>query len=162
MNVSVSDNQASTQRNIRKYRTENKPELSSGCKTEETDDIEIPNGLQEPLGSNQEVKKGTASKMQTYFNMFKCFIGIGILATPAAVQKVGIFGGAFGIIVCGIIGMYTMKLQILCKQKVGNHITSYSELGYAVFGPNGKAFVDFNMVVSQFGFCIAYLIFIGN
>jgi len=48
--------------------------------------------------------------MQTYFNMFKCFIGIGILATPAAVQKVGIFGGAFGIIVCGIIGMYTMKL----------------------------------------------------
>jgi amino acid permease len=47
--------------------------------------------------------------------MFKCFIGIGILATPAAVQKVGIFGGAFGIIICGIIGMYTMKLQILCK-----------------------------------------------
>lgn len=50
----------------------------------------------------------------------------------------------------------------MCKEKVGAHITSYSELGYAVFGANGKAFVDFCMVVSQFGFCIAYLIFIGN
>ena len=28
---------------------------------------------------------GNTSIAQTYFNMFKCFIGIGILATPAAI-----------------------------------------------------------------------------
>ena len=126
------------------------------------DDFDHPQHVsQEPLG-NHDTPVGTISKRQTYFNMFKCFIGIGILATPAAVQKVGLFGGAFGILVCGAIGMYTMKLQILCKEKAGGNISSYSELGMAVFGPNGKAFIDFNIVLSQIGFCAAYLIFIGN
>lgn len=94
--------------------------------------------------------------------MFKCFIGIGILATPAAIRKVGIIGGTLGIIACGIINMYTMELQIRCQEKVGRKITSYSELGLAVLGKRGKAFVDFCMTVSQIGFCIAYLIFVGK
>jgi len=42
--------------------------------------------------------------------MFKCYIGIGILATPAAIKKVGIIVGALAILVCGIINMYTMNL----------------------------------------------------
>jgi len=80
--------------------------------------------------------------------MFKCFIGIGILATPSAISQVGIFGGAMGIILCGCLNMYTMRLQIACKMKLGEHITSYSELGFAIFGPNGKAFIDFCILVS--------------
>jgi proton-coupled amino acid transporter len=94
--------------------------------------------------------------------MLKCFIGIGILATPAAVKTVGIVGGAIGIMFCGILNMYTMKMQIACKEKVGAHISSYSELGLAVLGANGQAFIDLCITISQFGFCIAYLIFIGN
>lgn len=54
--------------------------------------------------------EGNSSVLQTYFNMFKCFIGIGILATPAAIAKVGIIGGALGIIFCGLLNMYTMRL----------------------------------------------------
>jgi len=105
---------------------------------------------------------GNIGVMQTYFNMFKCFIGIGILATPAAIKNVGVIGGAGAILFCGVINLYTMKMQIACKNKVGSHITSYSELGFAIFGPTGKAFINFCITVSQFGFCIAYLIFIGN
>lgn len=80
--------------------------------------------------------------------MLKCFVGIGILATPAAIQKVGIAGGALGILFCGCLNLYTMRMQILCKEAVGRHITSYSELGLAIFGPNGKAFVDFCITIS--------------
>jgi len=100
--------------------------------------------------------------LQTYFNTFKCFIGIGILATPAAIAQVGVFGGALGILVCGLINLYTMKMQLACKMKIGNHITSYSELGFAVYGAWGKMCVDSMVTISQFGFCIAYLIFIGK
>jgi solute carrier family 36 (proton-coupled amino acid transporter) len=46
--------------------------------------------------------------------------------------------------------------------KIGDHISSYSELGFAIFGEKGKIFIDFCILVSQFGFCIAYLIFIGK
>ena len=54
--------------------------------------------------------KGNVGTVQTYFNIFKCFIGIGILATPSAFQQVGWFGGSVGIIVCGVINVYTMTL----------------------------------------------------
>ena len=49
----------------------------------------------------------------------------------------GIVGGVLGISLCGILNMYTMKMQIAVKEKVGPHITSYSELGLAVLGANG-------------------------
>ena len=105
---------------------------------------------------------GDVSILKTYFNTFKCFIGIGILATPAAIKSVGVVLGGTGILICALISFYTMKLQIRCKNKLGPHVTSYSEFGYAVYGSVGKAFVDFNITISQFGFCIGYLIFIGR
>jgi amino acid permease len=95
-----------------------------------------------------EAPEGNTSVAQTYFNMFKCFIGIGILATPSAIRQVGLVGGALGIIFCGIVNMYTAKLQLHCQNKVGKHITSYSELGMAILGPRGKTFVDFCMTIS--------------
>ena len=33
-----------------------------------------------------DAPEGNTSVAQTYFNMFKCFIGIGILATPSAIK----------------------------------------------------------------------------
>ena len=45
---------------------------------------------------------------------------------------------------------------------MGNHIGSYSELGLALFGKNGKTIIDIFITISQIGFCIAYLLFIGN
>ena len=69
------------------------------------------------------------------------------------------------IVFCGCLNLYTMGLQIACKNKLaenGKYITSYSEMGYAVYGPRGKAFVDLCITISQIGFCIAYLLFIGH
>ena len=54
--------------------------------------------------------EGNTSVISTYFNMLKCFVGIGILATPAAIKKVGIVGGAFSILFCGILNLYTMRM----------------------------------------------------
>jgi hypothetical protein len=54
--------------------------------------------------------KGNVGTLQTYFNTFKCFIGIGILATPSAFKQVGLVGGAVGIGFVGLINMYTMKM----------------------------------------------------
>jgi amino acid permease len=55
-----------------------------------------------------------------------------------------------------------MKLQIQSVKKLTVRIRSYSELGMAVLGAFGKKVVDICMVVSQLGFAIAYLIFIGS
>ena len=63
--------------------------------------------------------EGNTSVAATYFNMFKCFVGIGILATPAAIKKVGIVGGAVSIFLCGCLNLYTMRMQIKCKEMIG-------------------------------------------
>lgn len=127
----------------------------------QNEDINDPNAHAGTQGPAQ----GETSVAQTYANMFKCFIGIGILATPHAIQDVGIIGGAFVIICCGLLNLYTMTLQIACKNKLaqkGTYITSYSEMGFAIYGPRGKAFVDLCITISQLGFCIAYLLFVGH
>ena len=82
--------------------------------------------------------------------MLKVFMGIGILATPASFQLVGIVGGFVGMTIIGSLNMYTMKLQIAAKLKVQNEkeIISYSDLGNAVLGNKGKQFVDFCLIVS--------------
>ena len=41
-------------------------------------------------------------------------------------------------------------------------MSNYSELGQTVLGEQGRKFVDFNILCSQIGFGIAYLIFIGQ
>lgn len=98
----------------------------------------------------------------TVLNMFKVFVGIGIIATPSVFAKIGIVGGNIGMIFIAFICFYTMKLQIESMRKLTLGIRSYSELGMVVLGDFGKRVVDICMIVSQLGFATVYLIFIGS
>lgn len=106
--------------------------------------------------------RGTVSVFATAFSMLKVFLGIGILATPQTFQKIGLIGGIVGLICIGIMNAYTMRLQIEAKVKLNKVIKSYSDLGMQALGSKWKILVDVFVIVSQFGFCIAYLIFIGS
>ena len=53
---------------------------------------------------------GNVSTFKTVLNMLKLFVGIGILATPASFQKVGIVGGVVFMILIGMVAVYTMQL----------------------------------------------------
>ena len=55
-----------------------------------------------------------------------------------------------------------MQLQILAKVKLNKVIKSYSDLGLHALGEKWKLVVDVFVIVSQLGFCVAYLIFIGS
>ena len=43
-----------------------------------------------------------------------------------------------------------------------NEIISYSELGEAVFGLEGKKYVNGCIIIAQIGYCVAYFLFIGK
>jgi len=60
---------------------------------------------------------GNVGNFRTAFNLIKVFLGIGILATPASFQQIGIVGGVLGLMFVGILNTYTMKLQILAKNR---------------------------------------------
>ena len=55
-----------------------------------------------------------------------------------------------------------MILNVRLKEKLGGLVESYSDLGFQIFGPFGKGLVDFSLASSQIGFCIAYILFVGN
>ncbi|CDW75794.1 UNKNOWN [Stylonychia lemnae] len=123
---------------------------------------------------DHEFGSGNVGQLGTVFNIFKCFVGIGILAMPNAFSDVifeslnrnsiqfGIVGGSMGILMIGVLNFYTMKLQIYCKEKYGSKYETYSDLGHVIFGPWGKFSVDFSLIISQLGCGVAYLLFIGK
>ena len=115
-----------------------------------------------PHAKGEAAITGDVGTLQAFFNMIKVFVGIGILATPASFKLIGVVGGSVGMIIVGLLATYTMKLQIDSKMKIPGQITSYSELGEKALGDGGKRFVDVCILVSQIGFCISYLLFIGK
>lgn len=66
-----------------------------------------------------------------------------------------------GLGIIGLMNGYTMKLQIDAKVKLNKVIHSYSDLSEQALGKSWKVVVDAFMIVSQLGFAIAYLLFIG-
>ena len=53
---------------------------------------------------------GDAGNLQTFFNILTAFFGAAILAFPATFEKIGIIGGIIGMIIVGILNIYTMQL----------------------------------------------------
>lgn len=64
------------------------------------------------------------------------------------IAQVGIVGGALGVLLIGCCNLYTMKLQILCKEKYGSKYETYSDLAHVMFGNWGKFVVDFCLSTS--------------
>ena len=70
------------------------------------------------------------SVAQCYFNLFKVYCGITIIALPAALATVGVVGGNVIIAMSGAFNYYTIKLQVETTRKIGEeHVTCYSDLG---------------------------------
>jgi len=40
--------------------------------------------------------------------------------------------------------------------------TQYGDIGRHLLGMKGRVLVDASLVITQFGFCVAYFIFLGN
>ncbi|RLN89914.1 hypothetical protein BBJ28_00020722 [Nothophytophthora sp. Chile5] len=73
--------------------------------------------------------------------------------------------GLITLIVVAAVSTYAMVLVVQCKYKLkqqGKSITKYGEIGYFAMGKVGSVVVNTALLVSQMGFCIAYLIFIAS
>eukprot|EP01104_Vermistella_antarctica_P017178 TRINITY_DN6045_c0_g1_i1.p1 TRINITY_DN6045_c0_g1~~TRINITY_DN6045_c0_g1_i1.p1 ORF type:complete len:569 (-),score=101.69 TRINITY_DN6045_c0_g1_i1:137-1843(-) len=112
---------------------------------------------------------------KTYLTVFKSFVGTGVLFLPAAFHKGGIVASPLSMIFISLLATYCCLLVIETKeflmdrtfalQKGVRNVTvpvSYGFIGRVAFGRPGRWLVDSSLVLSQVGFCIAYLIFISK
>lgn len=134
--------------------------------------------------------EGTDSRVKIFANIFISFIGAGILGLPYAFREAGLVEGIIVMASVGAVSVKAMLLLIDCKDKIVlekalNHhgdtekgakkkansrstspqllhssYIDYGDVGYAALGVWGKWLVDVAIIISQIGFCCAYLIFI--
>ncbi|KAI5679589.1 hypothetical protein M9H77_00816 [Catharanthus roseus] len=109
-----------------------------------------------------------SSKPKTFANVFIAVVGAGVLGLPYTFKRTGWLTGLIMIFAVAALTYYCMMLLIQTRNKLLEpphsypQILSFGDLGFAVCGPVGRLAVDAMIVLSQAGFCVGYLIFIGD
>ncbi|KAI3812115.1 hypothetical protein L1987_16821 [Smallanthus sonchifolius] len=108
-----------------------------------------------------------SSTPKTFANIFIAIVGAGVLGLPYTFMRTGWITGFVMIFAVSALAYRGMMLLIHTRRKLESPLTysrinSFGDLGFAVCGPVGRLAVDLMIIASQAGFCVGYLIFIGN
>lgn len=98
----------------------------------------------------------------TFVTLVKSFMGIGVLTMPYAVLQGGYFAGPVGLVIICVLEWYCIELLIKTSQTSGSNTLSFGALGRHICGKWAKALVNASLILTQFGVCIAYVIFISD
>ncbi|CAI5711876.1 unnamed protein product [Peronospora destructor] len=134
---------------------------------ESDDDSATPKRLDSPALHDEhgEATLPLTSDVKMFINTCIAFLGSGVLGLPYAFRQCGILMGLLTLMGVVAVTTYAMMLVVQCKYKLkqqGENVTNYGEIGYFVMGHAGSVIVNTALVISQMGFCIAYLIFIAS
>eukprot|EP01018_Ginkgo_biloba_P000649 Gb_13285 [translate_table: standard] len=114
----------------------------------------------------QSSSEDLSSVVKTFANILIAIVGASVLGLPYTFMRTGWLVGLLILFSVGAISYYCMMMLVFSKRKMMSDgitkINSYGVLGYYLYGNLGKGVVDFLVVFSQAGFCVGYLIFIGN
>ncbi|KAJ0693032.1 putative amino acid transporter, transmembrane domain-containing protein [Helianthus annuus] len=108
-----------------------------------------------------------SSTPKTLANVFIAIVGAGVLGLPYTFMRTGWLTGVLMIFAVAGLVYRGMMLLIQTRRKLESpmmfsKVNSFGDLGFAVCGPVGRLAVDIMIIASQAGFCVGYLIFIGN
>ncbi|KAG7978466.1 hypothetical protein I3843_05G084500 [Carya illinoinensis] len=115
------------------------------------------------MGGRQDL----SSQSKTFANVFIAIVGAGVLGLPYAFKRTGWVMSLLTLFAVAVLTHHCMMLLVYTRRKLESlqgfsKIASFGDLGFTVCGPIGRFFVDILIILSQTGFCVGYLIFIGN
>ncbi|KAH6813258.1 Transmembrane amino acid transporter family protein [Perilla frutescens var. frutescens] len=122
-----------------------------------------------PLLSGHGKPLKLSSQPKTFANVFIAIVGAGVLGLPYTFMRTGWLTSLVMVFCVSILTFHGMMLLVRTRKKLEESavcssakIASFGDLGFAVCGCVGRSAVDLMIVLSQAGFCVGYLIFIGN
>ncbi|XP_023512173.1 amino acid transporter AVT3B-like [Cucurbita pepo subsp. pepo] len=127
--------------------------------------------LQSPAVKEDTPLLGSAnplsSQPKTFANVFIAIVGAGVLGLPYAFKRTGWVMSLLMLFSVAFFTYYCMMLLVYTRRKIESvigfsKINSFGDLGYTICGSPGRIIVDLLIILSQTGFCVGYLIFIGN
>ncbi|KAG2706228.1 hypothetical protein I3760_05G094600 [Carya illinoinensis] len=112
-------------------------------------------------------RQALSSQSKTFANVFIAIVGAGVLGLPYAFKRTGWVMSLLTLFAVAVLTHHCMMLLVYTRRKLESlqgfsKIASFGDLGFTVCGPIGRFFVDILIILSQTGFCVGYLIFIGN
>ncbi|KAF4373973.1 hypothetical protein F8388_007879 [Cannabis sativa] len=115
------------------------------------------------LGSH----KSLSSQAKTFANVFIAIVGAGVLGLPYTFMRTGWVLSLLTMFGVAALTHRCMMLLVYTRRRLESFdgftkISSFGDLGFIVCGSFGRLLVDVLIILAQAGFCVGYLIFIGN
>ncbi|KAL3140382.1 hypothetical protein ABBQ38_004643 [Trebouxia sp. C0009 RCD-2024] len=97
-------------------------------------------------------------------NLFISVVGAGVLGLPYAFRRSGLIQGTVVMIIIAALNLHCMLLLVKCKKRLvaSTGAVTYNEVASHVLGKIGQRVVEVLLILSQSGFCVAYLVFIAQ
>ncbi|CAJ1426276.1 unnamed protein product [Effrenium voratum] len=99
-----------------------------------------------------------ATGLRSFVTTMKSFVGMGILTLPFATAKGGLILGPLGLVCVAALSHHCMGL--LLKLATRTSTRSFGALASNILGRRAKILVDCCLILTQYGFAIADIIFI--
>ncbi|AOW05244.1 transmembrane amino acid transporter protein-domain-containing protein [Yarrowia lipolytica] len=101
--------------------------------------------------------QGNASATKAVMLLLKSFVGTGVLFLPKAFFNGGLLFSACVLTMVAALSYWCFLLLIQCRMKTG--VSSFGDIGGALYGPKMRSLILFSIVISQIGFAAAYIVF---
>ncbi|KAF7311302.1 Aa-trans domain-containing protein [Mycena kentingensis (nom. inval.)] len=102
---------------------------------------------------------GNATVGQAYLMLLKAFVGTGVLFLGKGFYNGGLLFSAVLFVFIALISLYSFLLLVYTKFVVSG---SFGDIGGALYGPWMRYLILGSIVLSQIGFCAAYIIFVSQ
>lgn len=114
------------------------------------------------LGSQRKNKRahhpsGNATATKAVLLLLKSFVGTGVLFLPKAYLNGGILFSSLTLIFVSLLSYWCFLLLIKSRVAVG--VSSFGDIGGALYGDRMRQTILFSIVISQIGFASAYIVF---
>ena len=107
---------------------------------------------------NREVK---STEFQVSVNLFKVFIGIGVLSLGYGMSLAGIIQANILMIVGASFTYWSINILITIVEKMNIRVTSFDQLSYLLFGPWCAWLTKICVVILQIGTGVCYVYYFG-
>lgn len=98
------------------------------------------------------------SSLSTFLSLLKSNLGTNFLFVPRGFVNGGWMLTSCAMLFSCVLSMKTSIMLLEVNQKTG--YTTFSEMGYKLYGRLGQFFSELSLVISQFSFCCSILYFL--
>jgi solute carrier family 36 (proton-coupled amino acid transporter) len=110
-----------------------------------------------------EKPESLANDFRTVLNVIKANSGSGVLSLPYGFLMGGLVASPILLLIVGTFSVYCSILLVQCRNRLRDkQANSYGLITREVYGLPGIIFVEFFLLLTQVGVCVAFVVFIAS